>query len=155
MIGFDVTISNAGPGAAYGAQATDTLPGAGWAIVGAANGWSLVGSSLSFGPATLAAGAGATVHVERASTRAECGIVPNTVTGFATNEPAASQPNTASAQVTVVCRVLTLEKSNDAPVETIDLGDGVVVDLPTAEEGATVTFSLAYALGRARSPPAS
>jgi len=39
---------------------------------------------------------------------------------------------------------LGIEKSNNAPIETIDLGDGTTVDLPTAEEGATVTYTLHY-----------
>ena len=41
---------------------------------------------------------------------------------------------------------LTIAKSNDAPVETIDLGDGLTVDLPTLEEGDSATFTLVYAL---------
>jgi uncharacterized repeat protein (TIGR01451 family) len=41
---------------------------------------------------------------------------------------------------------LTLTKSNDAPIETIDLGDGATADLPTAQEGASVTFTLVYDL---------
>jgi uncharacterized repeat protein (TIGR01451 family)/fimbrial isopeptide formation D2 family protein len=35
-------------------------------------------------------------------------------------------------------------KSNDAPVETIDLGDGTSVDLPTVNAGDTVTYTLTY-----------
>jgi uncharacterized repeat protein (TIGR01451 family) len=42
--------------------------------------------------------------------------------------------------------VLTLTKSNDAPIETIDLGDGVTADLPTVGEGDSVTFTLTYDL---------
>jgi uncharacterized repeat protein (TIGR01451 family)/fimbrial isopeptide formation D2 family protein len=41
---------------------------------------------------------------------------------------------------------LTIEKSNDAPIETIDLGDGTTADLPTAEEGDTITYTLDYFL---------
>ncbi len=41
---------------------------------------------------------------------------------------------------------LVIDKSNDAPVETIDLGDGTTAQLPTAEEGDTVTYTLAYTL---------
>ena len=39
---------------------------------------------------------------------------------------------------------LGIVKDNDAPVTTIDLGDGTTVDLPTANEGDTVTYTLTY-----------
>jgi uncharacterized repeat protein (TIGR01451 family) len=41
---------------------------------------------------------------------------------------------------------LTVTKANDAQIETIDLGDGVTAELPTVDEGASVTFTLAYDL---------
>ena len=146
QIGFDVTISNSGPGDAYDAQASDTLPGSGWAIAGAANGWSLNGSSLTFGPATLASGASATVHVVRNSTPAECGVVPNTVTGFASNEPAASQPNTANASVTVLCPDIHVSKTAaNTPIsagETASFVITVTNDGAGTAKGVTLTDTL-------------
>ena len=54
-------------------------------------------------------------------------------------------PNCESADETVEPNPeLGIEKSNNAPIETIDVGDGTTIDLPTAEEGATVTYTLAY-----------
>jgi len=137
QIGFDVTISNSGPGDAYGAEATDVLPGTGWSIDGAANGWSLNGSTLSYGPATLLAGASATVHVVRDTTSADCGVVPNTVTGFATNEPAASQPNIANADVTVMCPDVTVVKS--AVNTPVSAGDPIAFDITVSNSGAAGT----------------
>ena len=65
QIGFTVTIKNNGTGLAKGATGSDTLPaGIAWTIDGAANGWSISPAGvLTFGPADLAAGASATVHV--------------------------------------------------------------------------------------------
>jgi fimbrial isopeptide formation D2 family protein len=54
-------------------------------------------------------------------------------------------PNCESDDETVTPNPeLGIEKSNNAPIETIDLGDGTTIDLPTAEEGATVTYTLEY-----------
>ena len=39
---------------------------------------------------------------------------------------------------------LGIEKSNDAPIVSVPVGDGTTVDLPTAEEGDTVTYTLDY-----------
>jgi uncharacterized repeat protein (TIGR01451 family) len=66
----------------------------------------------------------------------------------ATIDSAETEPDEDDETVTVPPTPvygLTIEKANDAPVTTIDLGD-VSVELPSAEEGDTVTFSLAYSL---------
>ena len=138
-IGFDVTISNAGPGTAFGAQASDTLVGSGWAIVGPANGWTLDGNSLTFGPATLDAGQSRTVRVERLSTPADCGTVDNTVTGFATNEPASSQPNTASDSVDVLCPDITVAKTA-VPEGPVSAGDTIGFDVTISNAGPGTAF---------------
>ena len=39
---------------------------------------------------------------------------------------------------------LVIAKSNDAPIESLELPDGSTADLPTADEGSTVTFTLHY-----------
>ncbi|HEV8404166.1 MAG TPA: hypothetical protein VGQ31_14145 [Candidatus Limnocylindrales bacterium] len=46
----------------------------------------------------------------------------------------------------VVSATLTIEKSNNAPLETVDLPDGSA-ELPTADEGSTVTYTLTYQVG--------
>ena len=54
-------------------------------------------------------------------------------------------PECAPAEVTIEPNPeLGIAKSNNAPIETIDVGDGTTIDLPTAEEGATVTYTLSY-----------
>ena len=50
----------------------------------------------------------------------------------------------ADATVTPIAGELGIQKSNDAPLVATDLGDGTTVDLPTAAEGATVTYTLDY-----------
>ena len=41
---------------------------------------------------------------------------------------------------------LLIDKTNNAPLEPLELPDGTIVDLPTADEGDTVTYTLAYDL---------
>ena len=50
------------------------------------------------------------------------------------------------ADVEILAFGLTIEKSNDAPIETLELTDGSTADLPTADEGETVVYTLAYTL---------
>ena len=124
-IGFTVTIQNTGTGTAYGATGSDTLPaGIDWTIDGAANGWSIVAGVLTFGPADLAAGASAAVHIVGTTDAADCGLVPNTVIVDALNEsnlPAATADNGASAEVTVNCpNVKALKTSDKSPVNAGD-----------------------------------
>ena len=125
QIGFTVTIQNTGTGIAYGATGSDTLPaGISWAIDGAANGWSIVAGVLTFGPADLAAGASAAVHIVGTTDATDCGVVPNTVTVDALNEantPAATADNSASANVTVNCPdVQALKAADKSPVNAGD-----------------------------------
>ena len=48
------------------------------------------------------------------------------------------------AKVVILVHGLVIAKSNNAPIETLELADGTTADLPTAEIGATVTFTLNY-----------
>ena len=48
------------------------------------------------------------------------------------------------ADVVILTHGLIIDKSNDAPLETIELPDGSTTDLPTADEGSTVTYTLDY-----------
>jgi fimbrial isopeptide formation D2 family protein len=43
--------------------------------------------------------------------------------------------------------ILTIAKSNNAPIEELELPDGTTASLPTAKEGTTVTFTLTYSVG--------
>jgi uncharacterized repeat protein (TIGR01451 family) len=53
----------------------------------------------------------------------------------------------ACASANVVGATLTITKTNNAPIVTLDLPNGTTTDLPTAKEGSTVTFTLTYTLG--------
>ena len=78
-IGFTITIANNGEGTAFDVAVSDTLAaGFDWTIESQSGGWSLVGDVLTFGPADLAAGATATVHVVSDTDFEDCGLVPNT-----------------------------------------------------------------------------
>jgi uncharacterized repeat protein (TIGR01451 family) len=48
------------------------------------------------------------------------------------------------AIVEILVHGLVIAKSNNAPLETLELPDGTTADLPTADEGETVTFTLNY-----------
>ncbi len=50
------------------------------------------------------------------------------------------------AEVVVLEFGLIIDKTNDAPLEPLELPDGTIVDLPTADEGDTVTYTLDYDL---------
>jgi len=50
------------------------------------------------------------------------------------------------AEVVVLEFGLIIDKTNDAPLEPLELPDGTIVDLPTADEGETVTYTLDYDL---------
>jgi uncharacterized repeat protein (TIGR01451 family) len=63
--------------------------------------------------------------------------------GAASATPPASPP-TATATLAVVG--LAIDKRNDAPIVRLVLPDGSAADLPTAPEGTTVEYTLAYTL---------
>jgi fimbrial isopeptide formation D2 family protein/uncharacterized repeat protein (TIGR01451 family) len=48
------------------------------------------------------------------------------------------------AEVEILEHGLVIDKTNDAPLETLELPDGSTADLPTADEGSTVTYTLTY-----------
>ncbi len=81
-ISFDIVVTNTGPGAAYNVAVNDPLPvvpGVSFSIDVANSdaGWSLTGGTLSFGPATLAAGASTSVRIVSTTAAASCGPVDN------------------------------------------------------------------------------
>ena len=59
------------------------------------------------------------------------------------------------AVVEILTHGLVIAKSNNAPIETIELPDGSTADLPTAPEGSTVTFTLELHLQRRPGHPRS
>src|SRR4029078_220053 len=143
-IGFTVTIKNNGTGTAYGATGSDTLPaGITWSIDGAANGWQVVGHAVAFGPADLAPGASAAVHIVGTTDAADCGVVPNTVTVDATNESNAADitdDNSATASVTVNCPDLRVVKT--AVDDTISAGEVAAFSIVITNIGAGTAYDV-------------
>jgi uncharacterized repeat protein (TIGR01451 family) len=66
------------------------------------------------------------------------------VTATVTDDEHGSASGSADATVAVVG--LAIDKSNDAPLVSLVLPDGSTADLPTAPEGTTVDYTLAYTL---------
>jgi uncharacterized repeat protein (TIGR01451 family) len=131
-IGFTVTITNNGVGAATGLAFTDALPagtGVSWSISPLSTGWSISGSaptqSLVYSPTSLAAGVSTSVHVVSSTTAASCKAYDNTASVQATNNAAIQ----ASANVTVNCGALAITKTADAG--SVNAGDpiGYVITL--------------------------
>jgi uncharacterized repeat protein (TIGR01451 family)/fimbrial isopeptide formation D2 family protein len=147
QIGFTVTIKNNGAGTAYGATGSDTLPaGIDWSIDGAANGWTLDNGVLTFGPADLAAGASAAVHIVGTTDAADCGVVPNTVTVDATNESndsSITDDNSASASVTVDCPDLVVVKT--AVDDAISAGEVAAFSIDITNIGAGTAYDVSLA----------
>jgi uncharacterized repeat protein (TIGR01451 family) len=77
-------------------------------------------------------------------------LVTADTTNLATVHGVTAGGNTATgeddADVEIVEFGLTIDKSNNAPIETLELPDGSTADLPTADEGETVVFTLEYTL---------
>ena len=61
--------------------------------------------------------------------------------------------DTDDAVVEILIHGLVIAKSNDAPIEHLELPDGTFADLPTAKEGSTVTFTLHYTFSGAPGHP--
>lgn len=109
-VGFTVVASNEGTATASGVSLSDPLPagvvwaidsqsGDGCAITGAASAQVL---TCDFG--SLAMAATASVHVVGVTGPEDCGMLSNTATVFASNEPASAVANNSStAMVTVQC----------------------------------------------------
>ena len=56
----------------------------------------------------------------------------------------------ACSGVDVLAATLTIDKTNNAPLESLALPNKTVASLPTADEGETVTYTLSYTIGARR-----
>lgn len=143
-IGFDITVSNTGAAGATNVVITDPLPASDGATTGTLN-WSenpdnsnctisgAVGSQvLNCTFATLASGASVTVHIQSATTAADCGIVSNTATLVG--------DGSSTATVTVVCADVTVQKTPDA--ETINAGTNAVFTVVVTNNGPTPALNV-------------
>jgi uncharacterized repeat protein (TIGR01451 family) len=113
-IGFDITVSNTGAAAAPTVSFTDNLPGGAalnWTLNPAFTGCSIAGSQgsqvLTCSFSNVAAGATiGPIHVQSATTSADCGIVNNTAT------LTAGGVGSSTASVTVNCAAIMILKQS-------------------------------------------
>ncbi len=120
-IAFDIVADNVGDGIARNVTLTDTLPtGIAWSED--SNACSITDGVLSCDFGDLANGASAKVRVSGTTTPTVCGIVPNTATVAATNEPVGLKGNnTDGDSVTVNCPDIEVSKTADD--SSISAGD--------------------------------
>src|SRR5439155_645525 len=125
--GFTVSVSNNGTGNAYDVTATDNLPGGTvWSISGPANGWAVSSNVLTYGPATLAAGASATAHVGTTTARTDCPNLHNAATFTTSNDGSGG----AQADIAVNCGDVSMAKIADA--SSFSAGDQARFTVPSS-----------------------
>ena len=144
QVGFRVTITNSGLGAATGLTVSDDLPdGLTWSIVAADSdlGWSITGSGdLAYAPSTLAGNSSTTVHVVATTDTADCGSLANTVTVNAANDAAAA--DSATASITVRCSAIDVTKVADAAA--VDAGQVVGFTVTLSNTGSGTATGLVF-----------
>src|SRR5438270_4236472 len=137
-IGFDVVVSNNGPGTATGVTITDPLPAGGdlnWSISPAVTGCAITGPlgtqvlGCTFA-GTLGVASEPTVHITSSTTQADCATVSNTATGAASNDGSA----TSTASVAVQCPNLSITKTAN-PVGPVSAGDSIGFDITVSNAG--------------------
>jgi uncharacterized repeat protein (TIGR01451 family) len=102
-IGFDIVVSNGGPGVAKSVTVNDPLPtgsGISWSINPAVAGCSIAANTLTCSLGDLASGASVTIHVTSPTTTASCGTYTNQASASATNH---ATVQSQQAAVTVNC----------------------------------------------------
>lgn len=133
-ISFGITVTNNGPGIAFGVTLNDPLPtGSGVSWSENSSQCSITSNVLSCSFGDLAAGASASVTLTSATTEASCKTYDNTATADATND----DPVSGGASIVVQCPNLSVVKTADSP-STVSAGDDV---------GFTVTVSNSSASG--------
>jgi uncharacterized repeat protein (TIGR01451 family) len=137
QIGFTVTVSNTGSGAATSVAVSDVLPtgtGISWSIDGAPTGWTLSTGTLSYSAPTLAVGASSSVHIISSTTASSCAKYDNTASATLTNGTA---PADAKASITVQCPSVSLLKT--AKSAAVDAGQQIGFDVTVSNASAPGT----------------
>jgi uncharacterized repeat protein (TIGR01451 family) len=148
-IGFTVTVTNNGDGTAKGVLVTDPLPtdaGLAWVLDDDAESACVLASgTVTCGPLDLASGDSFSFHISSTTT------VDTAANDPVVNEACVTTTNDGNAcgedEVIVLTHSLIIDKTNDAPIETLELPAGGTADLPTADEGSTLTYTLTYTFG--------
>jgi uncharacterized repeat protein (TIGR01451 family) len=124
---FTIVVTNNGPGVAKNVTLTDVLP-AGIAWSEDSDSCSITSGELNCAFGDLAAGESRTVNVSGATDAADCGVLHNTATVAASNEPQANEGNNSDdADITVNCPDLGINLIKDGPT-LVHVGDTVTYD---------------------------
>ncbi|HVK19863.1 MAG TPA: SpaA isopeptide-forming pilin-related protein [Actinokineospora sp.] len=139
---FTITVTNLGPGTAFGVTLTDPLPaGVAWVMNPAVQGCLITNNILSCDLGTLLLNASVSVTVEGVYSAPECGTLPNTATVGATNEPASAiGNNTSTATIAVNCPDVTVEKTTNTG--TISAGDTARFTVTVRNLGPGLAFNV-------------
>jgi uncharacterized repeat protein (TIGR01451 family) len=140
QIGFVITVTNTGDGSAFDVTVTDVLPivaGVSWSIESQSGGWSIVGGTLQFGPATLGAGASATVHIVSDTSADSCGDIPNLAS--VTFDGGSGSDD---SEVSVLCAEIGISKVADD--DTVSAGDQIGFTVTLSNEGEGAANGLAF-----------
>ena len=139
---FTITLSNAGPGAAYDVTLEDQLPAGSWTLGGAdAADCSIDGSNLltcDFG--TVAAGDDRVITVSKTTDAADCDAIDNDVTVGASNEAEDDlSNNTDDATIVVDCPDIQVDKSGNGPISA---GEEAVFTITLTNLGPGTAFDV-------------
>jgi uncharacterized repeat protein (TIGR01451 family) len=140
---FEITVSNAGDGDAYGFAFTDTLPdvAGGWTLVQPTEaGCELSGLALSCAKDLFAAGDSFTLRVEGVTDVDDCGRLRNTASASALNEADGDLDNNSDGHTIVVeCPNLSADKLADDDVVSAGQPIGFTLTVSNANAPGTGT----------------
>ena len=137
---FTITVSNIGPGAATNVTLTDTLP-AGVAWTEDSTSCSITAGVLTCNFGTILPGASRVVTVSGETDVEDCGVIPNTASAVASNEPSGLLANnTDSASITVGCAAVVITKTADAP--SVNATDTIGFVITVTNTGAGSAFGV-------------